>query len=89
MSSFNLFLADSEAGFKDADEGDQLQGARSRDGIKGSKATLDGGEGNSRGDVYGGRRFKLQAQIVLLYRHLSPYGFLTPAVVTRCPRIAS
>jgi len=58
LSSFNLFLADSEAGFKDADEGDQLQGACSRDGIKGSKATLDGGEGNSRGDVYGERRFK-------------------------------
>ena len=54
MRSLDLLLVKSEANLHNlqkTDECDQLEGSGGRDGIKGSKLWLDGGERNSRSDI--------------------------------------
>ena len=51
LRSLDLLLAKSEANLQKTDECDQLEGSGGRDGIKGSKPWLDGGERNSRSDI--------------------------------------
>lgn len=81
LRSLDLLLANSEASFKNANKSNQLESSSSRNCFQGTESTFNGRKRNSGSNICEQSIRDNFGKIGK--RKLKPYGFRTPAVVTK------